>query len=168
MFHDHLDGFQKPPLEGRPNTKSGDHGTPNAHKCWFILFYHVGGPSRIKKFIEIAFDWGPGHLWLHTTLEGRWPHCMALEVCWDGLGTLSFGLSQFHGHGNWLVCEVALCPRSLLALANCTSSAFRLPLFQFRAAKLQVEWDDYCWTSLKETFWSHNWLWMSHAHHHLP
>ena len=24
------------------------------------------------------------------------------------LWTLSFGLSQFHGHGSWLVCEVAL------------------------------------------------------------
>ena len=27
MFHGHLDCFQKPPLEGRPNTKRGDHGT---------------------------------------------------------------------------------------------------------------------------------------------
>ena len=33
---------------------------------------------------------------------------MILEVCWDGLWALSFGLSQFHGHGYWLVCEVAL------------------------------------------------------------
>ena len=33
---------------------------------------------------------------------------MMLEVCWDGLWTLSFGLSQFHGHGSRLVCEVAL------------------------------------------------------------
>ena len=33
---------------------------------------------------------------------------MILEVCWDELWTLSFGLSQFHGHGSWLVCEVAL------------------------------------------------------------
>jgi hypothetical protein len=33
---------------------------------------------------------------------------MILEVPWDGLWTLSFGLSQFHGHGSWLVCEVAL------------------------------------------------------------
>ena len=38
MFHGHLDYFQKPPLEGRPNTKPGDHGTPNAHNHWFILF----------------------------------------------------------------------------------------------------------------------------------
>jgi hypothetical protein len=27
-------------------------------------------------------------------------HYMILEVCWDGLWTLSFGLSQFHGHGS--------------------------------------------------------------------
>ena len=33
---------------------------------------------------------------------------MILEVCWDILWTLSFGLSQFHGHGSSLVCEVAV------------------------------------------------------------
>ena len=32
MFHGHLDYFQKPSLGGRPNTKLGDHDTPNAHK----------------------------------------------------------------------------------------------------------------------------------------
>ena len=37
---------------------------------------------------------------------------MILEVNWDnGLWTLSFGLSQFHGHGYWLMCEVALISR---------------------------------------------------------
>jgi hypothetical protein len=30
---------------------------------------------------------------------------MILEVCSAGLWKLSFGLSQFHGHGAWLVCE---------------------------------------------------------------
>ena len=33
---------------------------------------------------------------------------MILEVCWDGLWTRLFGLSQLHGHGSWLMCEVAL------------------------------------------------------------
>ena len=33
---------------------------------------------------------------------------MILEVSWDGLYSLSFGPSQFHGQGYWLVCEVAL------------------------------------------------------------
>ena len=41
-------------------------------------------------------------------LRNMWPHYMILEVRWDGLWTLSFGLSQFHGHGSWLVCEVAV------------------------------------------------------------
>jgi hypothetical protein len=60
------------------------------------------------NFTEIAFGWGTGHIWHHTALEGPWPHYMILEVCWDGLWTLSFGLPQFHGHGSRLVCEVAL------------------------------------------------------------
>jgi hypothetical protein len=40
-FHGHLDYFPKPPLGGRPNTKPGDHLTPNSHNRWFILFYHA-------------------------------------------------------------------------------------------------------------------------------
>ena len=39
---------------------------------------------------------------------------MILEVCRDGFWTLPFGLSQFHGHGSWLVCEVALSARSTM------------------------------------------------------
>ena len=61
------------------------------------------------KFIEIAFGWGPGDIWLHTTLEGPWPNYMILKVCWDSLWTLFFGLSQIYGHdGSWLMCEVVL------------------------------------------------------------
>jgi hypothetical protein len=37
---------------------------------------------------------------------------MILEVRWDNLWTLSFVLSQFHGHGFWLVCKVALSMRA--------------------------------------------------------
>ena len=59
-----------------------------------------------SKFIEIALGWEPGHIWLHTTHEDPWPHYMMLEVCWDGFWTLSFGLSQLHGHGSRLVCDV--------------------------------------------------------------
>ena len=33
---------------------------------------------------------------------------MILEVSRVRLWTLSFGLSQFHGHRSWLVCELAL------------------------------------------------------------
>jgi hypothetical protein len=63
-------------------------------------FYHVWGPS----WIDIHWN----NIWLrarlHTTLEGPWPpHYTMLEVCWDGLWTLSFALSQCHGHSSWLV-----------------------------------------------------------------
>ena len=37
---------------------------------------------------------------------------MDMEVSWDGLWIPSFGFSQFHGHGSWLVCEVDLTPLS--------------------------------------------------------
>ena len=40
------------------------------------LFYFItcaGGPHE-WTFIEIAFGWGPRHIWLRTTLEGPWPH----------------------------------------------------------------------------------------------
>ena len=87
MFLGHLDYFQKPPLECRPNTKPVDHDTLNT------LFYHVSGPTWIE-IGETSVGRGPGHIWLHTTLEGRWPHYMILEVPWDGLWTLSFGLSR--------------------------------------------------------------------------
>ena len=56
-------------------------------------------------WIEIRWN----SIWLRARsrmLEGPWPHYMMLEVCWDGrFWTISFGLSQFHGHGSWLVCE---------------------------------------------------------------
>ena len=73
------------------------------------LFYFITYEDMLEwKFIEMAVGWEPGHTWFHTTLEDPWPNHMILEVSWDGLWTLSFGLSQFHGHGSWLVCEVAL------------------------------------------------------------
>ena len=73
------------------------------------LFYFIMCEDRHdQNFIEIAFDSLPDHIWLHTTLEDLWPQYMILEVSWDGLWTLSFGLSQFHGHGSWLMCEVIL------------------------------------------------------------
>ena len=107
MFHGPLDYFQKPPLRGRLNTKPREHGTPNAHNCWFISFYHVWGSVWIKIHWN-SICWGLGHIWLHTTPEDPWPHYVILEVPCNALWTLSFGLSQYHGHGSWLMCEVGL------------------------------------------------------------
>jgi hypothetical protein len=67
MFHDHLDYFQKPPHGGRPNTKRGDHGTPNAHNRWFILFYHVWGSTWIKIHWNSIWLSARSHMASHTT-----------------------------------------------------------------------------------------------------
>ena len=107
MFHGHLDYFQQPPLGGRPSTRPEDHGTRNTHNRWFILFYHVWELTWIEiHWNGIWLRAGPGHIWLHTTLEGPWPHHMILEVSWEGLQTLSLRLSQFH---NFMVMALGSC-----------------------------------------------------------
>jgi len=117
MFHGHLEHFRKPPLEGGPDTKPEDHNTPNAHNRGFIFIIICEDPHEIGIWLR------PCHIWLQTTLKGPWPYYMSLEVCWDGLWTLSFGLSQSHGHSSWLVCKVAF---SLVFLDN-TSLGIQVP-----------------------------------------
>ena len=72
--------FKKPPLWGRPTTK--DHGTPNAHNRWFILFYHVWGPEWIK------IQWNS--IWLrarsHMTSHYTWESVITLHDFGDVLG----------------------------------------------------------------------------------
>ena len=94
--------FQKPPPGGRPNTKPGDYGTPNAHNCWFILFHNVWGPT----WIEIHWN----RIWLRAlsqmTSHYTWgplttQHGLGGVLGWP-LDTL-FGVSQFYGQGSWLV-----------------------------------------------------------------
>jgi hypothetical protein len=74
------------------------------------LFYFIMREDPLNRnSFDIAFGRGLGHIRLHTTLEGPWPHYMISEVSWKtAFGHFPFGLSQFHGHGSWLVCEVAL------------------------------------------------------------
>ena len=80
MRHGHLDCFQKPPLGGKPNTKPRDHGIPNAHNRWFILFYRVWGSTWVWVHWNSSCL-RTGHISLHTTLESPRPHYMILEVC---------------------------------------------------------------------------------------
>ena len=49
MCRGHLAYFLKPPPGGRPNTKPGDHGILNTYNRWFILFYHMWGPTWIEN-----------------------------------------------------------------------------------------------------------------------
>jgi hypothetical protein len=97
MLHGHLDYFHKTIFEvGLTQNRRPWH--PELSQPWKCSISSCRGPACMK-YIEIAFGRRSCHIWLRTTLEGPWPHSMILEVCWDGLWTLSFGLSQFHGHG---------------------------------------------------------------------
>ena len=82
---------------------------------FLFYFYHVWGPTRIKIHWYSIWSraWSHTRSGSHCTREDAWPQYMMLEVCWNGLWTLSFGLSKLHGHGSWLVCEVAVSARWL-------------------------------------------------------
>ena len=94
MFHDHLKYFQKPPLEGRPNTILVDRDTKRSQPLIHSILSHV--KPYINKILlkgPVTYDFTL-HLRVHDHTT------MVLEVCWDALWTLSFGLSQFLGHGS--------------------------------------------------------------------
>jgi hypothetical protein len=88
MFHGHLDYFQKPSLWGRPNTKLGDHGTPNVHNRWFFLFYYVWGPAWIESHWNIIWLRALSHMTSHYT----WGHVTTLH---DFGGVLRWPLDTF-------------------------------------------------------------------------
>jgi hypothetical protein len=90
MFHGHLDYFQNPPLGGRSNTKPADHGTPNAHNRWSILFYHVWRPAWIEIHWNSIWSRARSHMTSHYT--------------WGSVTTIhDFGgiLRPAFGHSRW-------------------------------------------------------------------
>ena len=110
MLDGHLDYFQKPPLGGRPNTKHGDHGTPNAHNRWFIVFYHMRGPTWIGS------HWNS--MWLRArllmTLHYTWGFVTTLH---DFGGVLGWPLITFLlGSHNFVVTALGSCVKWLLVL----------------------------------------------------
>ena len=63
---------------------------------------------------------------------------MILEVSWDALWTLPFGLSQYPGHGSWLMCEVALT--SLLTTSKRASAPLKNNIaYQIQAIAATLE-----------------------------
>jgi hypothetical protein len=109
VFHDHLHYFQKPPLEGKPNTKLGDHGTPNVHSRWLLLFIHMWRPT----WIEIHWN----SIWLRT------PSHMTSQYTWTFVTTLhdpgtAFGHFVLGSH-NFMVTALGPCvKRPLLHMAH--------------------------------------------------
>ena len=100
--------FKKPSLGGRPNTKPGDIDTLNVHTIVDLFYFFMCEDPHERDFIEIRLGWEPitSDFKVHTTLEGPRLHHMILGVCRDRIWTLSFGLSQFHGHRSWLLARV--------------------------------------------------------------
>ena len=63
-----LDYFQEPSLGGRSSTKPlGDHGTLNADNCWFILFYHMWGPTWMESHWNSIWLRNWSHVTSHYT-----------------------------------------------------------------------------------------------------
>ena len=83
-------------------TKPRDHGTLKAYNGRFTLSYHTWDIHwnliRLRARSHMTSQYTQGSV---TTLHDFG------GVFWRPLDTF-FGLSQFHGHGSWLVCEVAL------------------------------------------------------------
>ena len=56
-----------------------------------------------KNPLKLHLDEGPVTygFTLHLRIYDHTYYMSTLEVCWDGLWTLSFRLSHFRGHGSW-------------------------------------------------------------------
>ena len=65
---------------GRPNTKPGDHGTPNVHNRWFILFYHA--------WMEIHWNSIWLRAWSHRSSHYIWGSATALHDFGGVLGRM--------------------------------------------------------------------------------
>jgi hypothetical protein len=88
MFHGYLDYFSKSPLGGRPSTNSEDHGAPNTHNHWFIIFYHVWGPA----WIEIHWN----SIWLRARSRMTSAYtCGSMTTLHDFGGVLGWPLDTF-------------------------------------------------------------------------
>jgi hypothetical protein len=74
--------FENYLLEVGLTHNPGDHDTPNAHNCWFILFYRVWGPT----WIEIHWN----GIWLraqsHMTSQYTWGSVTTLHDFGSVLG----------------------------------------------------------------------------------
>ena len=92
-----------PPLGGRPNTKPGDHDTPNAHNRSFILSYHVWWPAWIQ------IHWNT--IWLrlrsHMTSHHTWGSVTTPHDLEDVVGT-AFGHFLLGSH-NPVVTALGSC-----------------------------------------------------------
>ena len=104
MFHGHLDYCQNHLLEVGLTQNQKTVALQTFPTIDLFSFIMGRGPTWMK-FIDIAFGWGPGHIWLHTTSEGPWPH--HTTWFWRCLGT-AFGHFILGAH-NFMVMAFGSC-----------------------------------------------------------
>ena len=103
-------------LEVNPcNLRCWEHGSWDLplHTWFQILSPKYDMDAHMARVFEgEAWDlcselgWGPGHIWLHTTLEGPWPHTTWF---WRCLG-MAFGHFLLDSH-NFMVMALGSCAK---------------------------------------------------------
>jgi hypothetical protein len=93
----------KPPLGGRSITKPRDHGTPNAHNHWFILFYDVWGSAWVEIHWNSIWLRARSHMASHNPRG-------SVTILHDFGGVLGRPLDiLFWGSHNFMVIAHGLC-----------------------------------------------------------
>ena len=134
VFENHL-------LEVGLIQKPGDHGTPDVHTCWFILFYHVWGLASMKSYrnsiqLRVRSHMASHYTWGSLTILHdfggvlRQPldtFCWALTISWSqlsaGVGsgpnapsppgfTINQSLSQKLGEAPSVIAETSEYPNA--------------------------------------------------------
>ena len=112
VFHGHLDYFQRPPLGGRPDTKPvGDHGSPNVHNCWVILFCYarLRVHGHYTSSILVGGKGGAGPSSRHTMLKGLMEYICECKMdvestwipTWHQMDHVSWSLGLFWKTISW-------------------------------------------------------------------
>ena len=124
MLHGLLNFALRSPQRDRSNTKQGDYDTAKSHNSGFIITYCVEGSTWIRWSWKSPFDWEPGRICPYTTLESPQPHRIHFHLSIVRPLDEFQGPSQFHGHGPWPSCKVALS--NYPQKKNCTKSDKRV------------------------------------------
>ena len=115
MFHGHLDYFHKQSLRRRPNTNPRNHGTPNTHNRWFLLLYHVWGPTWMEIRQNSIWLRTQSHVTSHYT-------CEPVTTRHDFGGVLGTAFGHFPlGSQNFMVTALGSCVKWPLGMLRSKS-----------------------------------------------
>jgi hypothetical protein len=91
------------------NPKPWDHDTSNTHNHCFYSILSCARTCMNKKTHRNSIRLrARSHMASHYNSRVHDHTTWLLEASWTAFGHFSFGIPQFHGHGPWLMCDVAL------------------------------------------------------------